>query len=338
MIRILQSKARIGPALLVGLALLSCVRSPKEIRRVELLMGTEVDIIAQGKSEPALQAAADRAFAEIERLEQKLSRYREDSAISRINQQAGIAPVAVDAETFMLVQKSLEVCRESSGAFDITILPALLIWKIDAKNPQPPADAEVKEKLKLTGCEKMVLDREQKTVFLPEPGMGIDLGGIAKGYAADCAVKILKDNGVSAGIVKAGGDMRVFGGEGKGLAIGIQNPRASGKVLAKIYLKDGAVSTSGDYERFYIFNGVRYSHIINPKTGYPVSGEASVTVKAQSGIESDAWSTALFVLGHERGLEVLKTRPGLEAFFIEPSGESHSSQWFRENLIAVSGD
>jgi len=338
MIPVLPTKARIGPALFAALALLSCVRPAKEVRRVELMMGTEVDLLAQGKSEPELQQAVSRAFAEFERLEQKLSLYQADSAISRIAAQAGIAPVAVDDEVFMLVEKSLEVCRESEGAFDLTVLPLVALWRVEDQEARPPAEAEVKEKLELVGCEKIVLNPEAKTVFLPEPGMGIDLGGIAKGYAADCAVKILRDNGAAAGIVKAGGDLRVFGGEGKGMAVGLRNPREAGKILAKVYLKDGALSTSGDYERFYIFNGKRYSHIIDPRTGAPASGEASVSVKAASGIESDAWSTALFVLGHEAGMKLLQTRPGLEAFFLEPSGESHSSKWFADNLIAVSGD
>jgi len=319
-----------------------CSSQEREIQRMQLLMGTKVEIIAQGKKEDILEDAVDKAFKDIERLERKLSRYNPDSMISRINQSAGESPVRVDDETFMLIQKSVEVCAQSNGAFDITILPVLMLWKIDNDNPVPPDDADVKEKLKQTGCQKIVLDEKTHTVFLPEKGMGIDLGGIAKGYAVDSAVRVLKNNAVRSGLVNAGGDIVVFGARGKGMAIGIQHPREREKIIAKIYLSDGAIATSGDYERFYIYNGVRYSHIINPKTGYPVQGEASVSVKADSCLVADAWSTALFVMGREAGMKILQSHPGIEALFIGPSGSMSATSWFwgqvsTYNISGISG-
>ncbi len=316
---------------LAGL-LSACPQPDREIKRVQFLMGTQVEIIARGADDKQLEQAASKGFGEIERLDFKLSKYRPDSMLSRINRQAGISPVKVDDEMMMLLEKSLQVCRESQGAFDPTILPMLSVWKIGDANPSPPGDAEVKEKLKLVGCGKIVLDQDHQTVFLPEPGMGIDLGGIAKGYAADRAAGVLKENGVKSGLVNAGGDLTVFGVTGKGIAIGIQHPRYREKIIGKVYLKRGAIATSGDYERFYIFNGVRYSHIIDPRTGYPVQREASVSVKADTGLIADAWATALFVLGREAGLKLLQSRPDLEALFLEPSGDFGATEWFYENM------
>lgn len=312
---------------------LSCPKPDREIKRVQFLMGTQVEIVARGKDEKQLEQAIGKGFQEIARLEAELSRYRPDSIVSRINQQAGISPVRVDDEMMMLIEKSQEVYEQSQGAFDITILPVLMIWKINDADPTLPSDAEVKEKLKLVGCRKIVLDKIGKTVFLPEPGMAIDLGGIAKGYAADRAIKVLKENKVSAGLVSVGGDLSAFGARDKGMAVGIQHPRARGKIIGKVYLRQGAIATSGDYERFYIVNGVRYSHIIDPRTGHPVQMEASVSVKAETGLLADAWATALFVLGKEPGLKLLESRPDLEALFIEPSGDSGATKWFSENMI-----
>jgi len=295
--------------------LFSC--APKEVREERFLMGTMVEIIAYGKNQSQLEKAVQDGFKEIERLEKKLSRYRADSVVSQINQNADKKPIKIDDEVFNLIEKAIEICKASRGAFDITALPLILLWNFDRENHLPPASKEVKEKLKLVGCDKIVLGKENQTVFFTEPGMMIDLGGIAKGYGAERVAEILKKSGVSAGIVNLGGDLRVFGGGGKGIAIGIQDPRDSSKVVAKIYLKDSAVATSGDYERFFIYQGVRYSHIIDPRNGFPASGQGSVSVLCEDGMEADAWATALFVLGAEKGIGVLKRIKGLEAVFID---------------------
>jgi len=334
------AKARKNFAVLIALAGLacSCLRSPVEIRRVKLLMGTKVEIVAQGRNQASLEKAVNLGFQEVERLEAKLSRFRDDSMVSKINQNAGLGPVQVDPEVFMLLEKSAAICQETEGAFDITILPVLSLWKFDEKNAKPPSEEEVRQKLSLVDCAKIVLKKDQYLVFLPEPGMGIDLGGIAKGYAVDKAAEALKQNGAAAGIVSAGGDMRVFGGKGKGLAVGIQDPRQRGRVLAKIYLKDGALSTSGDYERFFVFQGVRYAHILDPKSGYPARGEQSVSVLGEDGLSTDAWATALFVLGSEEGLRMIKSRPGMEALFIDASGQRRVSPGLEARLVWLEGE
>lgn len=329
---------KIALALLLAGAGCFCARPPEEIKRVKLLMGTKVEIVAQGKDRDALERAVSKGFDEVERIEKIFSRFRDDSAISRINQNAGQSPVQVAPEAFMLIEKAVDICVQSSGAFDITILPVLSLWKFGDQNQKPPSAEEVREKLGQVDCKKIILKKDQNLVFLPDPGMAIDLGGIVKGYAADKAALVLRQNGVSAGIVNAGGDLRVFGGTGKGLAVGIQDPRQPGKVLAKIYLQDASVATSGDYERFFIHNGVRYSHIIDPRTGYPARGEQSVSVASENGAEADAWATALFVLGAGQGLKVIESKPGLQALFIDGSGKKTASPGLGPKLVWLKGE
>jgi len=305
----------------------------QEIRRVRLMMGTEVEIIAQGKNQNQLEQAVEKGFKEIKRLEQKLSRFQNHSLVSQINLQAGKSPVPVDEEVFYLLKTAKEICQESGGAFDPTILPALELWKFNQKNPQPPSSAEIKKRLKLVGCENLILDEEKKTAYLVKPGMAIDLGGIAKGYASDRVVKVLEENRVEAGIVNVGGDLRVFGAGGKGFAIGIRHPSKKNQIIAKIYLKDSAIATSGDYERYFIFQGERYSHILDPRSGYPARGERSVSVLAEKGILADAWATALFVLGSEKGMELVKAHPELEAVFIDADGTRKISPGLKGKII-----
>ena len=338
MISFHSTHKKIALAVLLASSLCFCSRPPKEIKRVKLLMGTKVEILAQGKDQAIMEAAVNKGFDEIERLEKKLSRFEPDSVVSRINQNAGQSPVQVDSEVFGLIEKSVAVCKESNGAFEITILPVLSLWKYNDANPKPPSSQEVREKLNLVDCKKIILKKDQNLVFLPEPGMAIDLGGIAKGYAADKAAQKLRQNGVSAGIVNAGGNLTVFGGTGKGMAVGIQDPRKRGKILAKIYITDGAISTSGDYERFFIYNGVRYSHIIDPRTGYPAQGEESVTIFAENGADADAWSTALFVLGSDQGLKILAGKTGFSALFIDESGKIVSSPGLSQRLVELKGE
>jgi thiamine biosynthesis lipoprotein len=314
----------------------ACSR-PVEIQRVKLLMGTKVEIIAEGKDQESLEKAVNLGFNEIERLEAKLSRFREDSVISKINRSAGVSPVQVDAEVFALIEKAVAVCGDSNGAFDPTILPMMSLWKFTEKDAVVPSDEEIKQRLSLVDCRKIILKKDESLVFLPEPGMGIDLGGIAKGYAADRAAEALRKSGVRSGLVNAGGNLTVFGGKGRGTAIGVQDPRRRDQILAKIYLKDSAVSTSGDYERFFIFRGIRYSHIIDPKNGYPAQGEESVTVISQDGTLADAWSTALFVLGSDEGLKMLKSHPEMQAMFIDASGKRSMTPGLSERMIWLEG-
>ena len=306
---------------------------PIELRRVRLLMGTKVEIIVQGRDRKQLEQAVEKGFKEIKRLEQKLSRFQQDSLISRINAQAGKSPVPVDREVFFLLKTAKEICQESQRAFDPTILPVLELWRFGEENPQPPFEPEIKKRLKLVNCERLILDSDKNTAYLSKPGMAIDLGGIAKGYACDRVVEILKKSGVKTGIVNIGGDLRVFGAPDKGFAIGIQDPQKKNQIIAKIYLKNSAVATSGDYERYFIFQGRRYSHILDPRTGFPARGERSVSVLADKGIMADAWATALFVLGSREGMKLVNTHPELKAVFIDADGSRKISPGLKEKII-----
>ncbi len=319
--------------LIFAFAIFSCHKSFLEIRRIRLLMGTEVEIIVQGTDKKKLEQAVEAGFKEIERLEKKLSRFRDDSFISLINKNAGRKPVKVDKEVFELIKTAKEICQQSKGAFDITILPVLALWKFGEKNPTPPPAELIKEKLKLVGCDKLKLDSRNLTVYLSQQGMGIDLGGVAKGYAGDCTVRVLKSYGVKSGIVNVGGDLCVFGAPSKGFAIGLRSPFQKNKIIAKIYLKEQAIATSGDYEKYFIYQGKRYSHILDPRTGYPALGERSVSVVCAKGILADAWATALFVLGSEQGIRIVNSQPELEAIFIDALGTHKISQGLKNKII-----
>jgi thiamine biosynthesis lipoprotein len=273
-----------------------------------LLMGTFWEIVSTDKRAGAI------VFAEARRIENLLSKYLPDSEVSRLNR-AGKLKVSPD--TFYIIKKSKEFWQVTGGAFDITIAPLVDLWGFTSRQHNLPGENSIKAALELVGSDKIILHEKDNMVEFKLPGMKIDLGAIAKGFAVDCAVKLLKDNNIDNCLINAGGQVYALGEGPKGKwKVAVQNPRKPG-ISRPLELKDQSASTSGDYEQFFLKDGKRYCHIINPKTGQAInSGIVSVTIVDRSGLNADALSTAVFILGEE-GLKMLKNKFPETRFYIK---------------------
>jgi len=288
--------------------------------RAQFLMGTLVEITAVASSDAVAQASLTAGFQEIRRLENLLSTWIETSELSRVNQAAGLKPVAVSAETFDLLRRALEVAEYTEGGFNIAIGPAVRLWNIP-EAPRIPAARELDIAAQYVDYRRIHLDPTRRTVFLEKPGMRIDIGGIGKGFAAEKAAAVMREIGATGGLVGVAGDLRTFGRRADGTAwpIGMQHPREAGKILATLDATDEAVSTSGDYERYFMQDGVRYHHILDPKTLQPARLCQSVTIIAPDATTADALATGVFVMGPVRGL-ALAERLGLGAVIVDAGG------------------
>jgi thiamine biosynthesis lipoprotein len=303
---------------------LSCCSINKEkiYRKTMVLMDTLVAINVVADSPERADAAINSAFDEIGRLDKLLNFFSASSELSSINKNAGISEVRVSPETLDVIEKAVYVSEKTHGAFDPTIGPEIALW--DFHSQKIPDDNIVSERLPLVNYKLIRIDKKKSTVYLGKKGMLMDLGAIAKGYAADKAVEELKKKGIKAGLVAVAGDIRAFGlkPDGKPWRIGIKSPRPvnnGDEIMATVELTDMAISTSGDYERYFISNGKRYHHILDPKTGHSADGCRSVTVIAKNGFQTDAFSTGVFVLGPEKGMEVLK-HMGFEGVIVDKNG------------------
>ena len=273
-----------------------------------LLMGTFWEVTSPEKK------ASSIVFAEASRLEQLFSKYNPTSEISLLNH---TGKLKVSPETFQLIKKSKEFYQLTDGAFDITVAPLVELWGFTRHETEIPADEKIKSTLLLIGSDKIILHEDNSVVEFMLPQMKIDLGAIAKGFALDCAVKKLKKNNINSCLINAGGQVYALGDKfGAPWKIAIKNPREPG-ISETLELKNQSASTSGDYEQFFLKNGKRYSHIINPKTGYPIDTQThSVTIIADNGLTADALSTAIFILGKDKGAELLKKISGTKAIFL----------------------
>jgi thiamine biosynthesis lipoprotein len=287
----------------------------------QVAMGTAIEITLVGDNEEAANKAALRAFQEIKRIEQLMSPWIESGDVFRINQSSGKERVKISRETLEVIKKAQEISALSDGRFDITVGPLVELWRKAREKKIPPFAEEVKEKLGLVNFKNIAIDREGK-VFLKKKGMAIDLGAIAKGYAVDRAFELLQSLGYKNVLVNAGGDLRVGGLKNKQpWSIGIQHPRESKNFLARISVSDMAVATSGDYERFFIYEGKRYHHIFNPQNGFPTDDCQSVTVLCKEGMMADALATAVFVLGPEKGYTLCQKLEGIDCLIVDQEGK-----------------
>ncbi|MFQ5824685.1 MAG: FAD:protein FMN transferase [bacterium] len=272
-----------------------------EVSATKYLLGTEVDIAAVHSNINVCKKALYYAFQEIERIENLLSCHLKDSEISKINNKASIEPVKVSNETFSIIKKSIAYSKKFDGLFDISIGPITELWGFnDDMKITIPQKEKLISLLKLIDYKNIILNNKDTTVLFGAKGMKLDLGGIAKGYAIDRAVDVLKQKGIKHFLINAGGDIYAAGvkSKNKKWAIGVKHPRKPHTLLAKFELSDFAVATSGDYERYADIDGIRYHHIINPKTGYPSNLCQSVTVLASTAEEADVWATYLFIMGY----------------------------------------
>lgn len=289
-------------------------------------MGTDIELIAYEESNDKVNSAFDAAVREMERIENEMSEWKEGTPVSNINKNAGKEAVVVPEELFNVISSAQKVSELSNGAFDISWAVMRGLWKFGKDEEHVPSDDEIKQRLPLVNYKNIELNGKNKTVFLKKEGMAIGLGAIAKGYAVDMAMQKMVNMGIKNAIIKAGGDMRIQGTkEGKPWDIGIKHPRDKNKLLGKLNLSNISISTSGDYERYFIKDSILYHHIMNPKTGYPSKECQSVTILAPDTMTSDALSTAVFVLGPEEGMKLIKSLPGIKGIIADDKGNIHYS-------------
>ena len=284
------------------------------------MMGTEVSVYLWSDDPEAGHLALEEVFDEVARIDRLMSTYKDDSEISKINREAANGPVAAGDEIFSLVQRSLDISVLTLGAFDITYDSVGQFY--DFRSRQRPDEKTVEEERVNIDYRLVRLDQAAGTISFGKEGVRINLGGIAKGYVVERGIDLLRHRGIENAIVTAGGDSRLLGDRrGRPWMIGIRDPRNDGQVAISIPLADEAVSTSGDYERYFDENGVRYHHIIKPSTGEPASGVHSATVFGPDAVITDALSTSVFVMGVKRGLTLIATLPDYESIVINAEGQ-----------------
>jgi thiamine biosynthesis lipoprotein len=295
-------------------------------------MGTVVEITLIGDDEETARKAALQAFQEIKRIEHLMSPWIESSDVSRINRAAGKGWENVSPDTIKVIEKAEEVSEISEGAFDLTIGPLVQLWRKARERGVPPEMEDVRKTLNLINFRNLVVNPEGK-ILLKKKGMEIDLGGIAKGYAVDKAFNLLISLGYKNLIVNAGGDLRIGGTKlDQPWSIGIQHPRESEKIVARISISDAAIATSGDYEKFFIHQGKRYHHILNPKDGFPAEGCQSVSIIYKEGMMADALATAVFVLGPEKGYSLCQRIEGVNCLIIDREGKNILSPDLKDRI------
>lgn len=309
--------------------------SPVIVKRTQLHMGTLVTVTGVASELHIAHRAVQAGFSEVKRLEQLLSTWRPDSELSHVNAEAGHQPVHVSRETLDLVVRAVDMARLTSGGFNLLLGPAVEAWSVTERQHIP--DHEELERLKpLVDWSAIRIDKEAGTLYLPHKGMRIDVGGIGKGYAADRAVEEMKRAGARGGVVALSGDIKAFGvlPERTGFPVAIRHPREEGALIGVIDLHDEAISTAGDYERFFERGGVRYHHILDPETLQPARRCQSVTVVAKEGTMADGLDTGIFVLGPEQGMVLVEQLPGIEAVIIDHQGKMTISSGLRHRLRA----
>ena len=281
-------------------------------------MGSDFEITIVDKNESNANFLLDLAINEISRIEKLISSWDKNSQTSLINLNAGIKPVKVDKELFDLIARALKISDLSQGAFDISYASLDKIWYFDKEMLEMPSKEDIIKSVSKVGYHKIILNKEKQTVFLKIKGMKIGFGAIGKGYAADMAKSILVKNEVKSGIINASGDLTAWGKKpsGKDWMVAIVNPLNKSKIFSWLPIKNKAVVTSGNYERFIKFNDKSYSHIIDPRTGYPSQGILSVTIFTEKAELADALATSVFVLGQEIGMNLINQLKGIDCIII----------------------
>jgi thiamine biosynthesis lipoprotein len=324
---------RPAPALGAVLALVVLAASPARTARAEWLrdtraiMGTEVSVQLWDEDGGGA-AAVEAVFEEFNRIDRLMSTYKEDSRISLVNREAASRPVPAGKELFDLVVRSLDMSVLTRGAFDITFDSVGQFYDF-REHRRPDAETIAKE-VKLIDYRLVETNPKDHSIRFLQEGVRINLGGIAKGYAVERGAEILRERGIRHAVVSAGGDSRLVGDRrGKPWVVGVQDPRKEGVVAVRIPLEDEAISTSGDYERFFIEDGKRYHHIIEPSTGEPAAGVHSATIVGPDGVITDGLSTSVFIMGVEEGLQLIATLPDYEAIVIDSEGRLFYSDGLR---------
>ena len=302
------------------------------LKRDEAIMGTAISVELWSDERAAGEAAITAVMDEMHRIDRTMSPHKADSELSIINRDAASKAVPVSAEMARLIVRANEFAELSGGAFDITYAAVGQLY--DYRQRIRPSEAELAAARAAVGWRHLVLDTQAGTVRFARPGVRIDLGGFAKGHAVDNAVAILRRRGIAHAMVSAGGDSRVMGDRrGRPWSIGVRDPRRPGKVVAMLPLEDVSISTSGDYERYFDADGVRFHHLIDPSTGKSPSEIQSVTILADDGLTSEALSKIVFVLGVARGMALVESQQGVDAVVVDAAGALH----FSSGLLAAPG-
>lgn len=297
-------------------------------KRTLSMLGSPFEMIIVAKNIPEADGYIDMAVAEVSRIEHLISDWIPTTPISEVNRNAGIKPVKVPQEVFDLVGRAMKISELTSGAFDISYASMDKIWKFDGSMTKMPTPEEIKKSVSKVGYKNIILDQKNSTIFLKNEGMKLGLGGIGQGFIADKIKTMLVEKGVVAGIVNISGDINTWGKQldGEKWKVGIKNPMNKDKIFATFPLEDSSVETSGSYEKYVTFNGIRYSHIIDTRTGYPASGVISVSVFAKSTELADALATGIFVLGVDVGIDLVNQLPGIGCIFVDDKGKISTSK------------
>ena len=299
----------------------------ENFKRTLILMGSRFDITVVASNEKEGNEYIDSAIFEIARIEKLISSWDVSSETSLINKLSGIKPIKVDKELFDLIERSIAISALTNGAFDISYASMDRIWNYDGTMREMPSEEKISSSIKKVGYQNIIIDKEAQTVFLKLKGMKIGFGAIGKGYAADKAKALLIEKGVKAGIINASGDLNAWGKQanGRDWMVAITNPLNKNKVFSWLPINDSAIVTSGNYEKFISFNGIRYSHIIDPRTGYPSTGIISTSIMTSNAELADAISTSVFVMGVETGLDFINQLKGVDCIIIDEQNKIHTS-------------
>ncbi len=327
--RALEVKSAI-PRIISTLGFLSKVKPTqgKWMSGEEAIMGTAIRVELWHEEPTMGEAALDAAMEEMHRIDRAMSPFKPESELSRLNREAAKTSVPVTKEMFELVARSVEFSELSGGAFDITF--ASVGCMFDYRNGVKPTAERIAAALPGIDYRHIRLDRRRYTIQFARDGVRIDLGGIAKGHAVDNCVALLKARGVKEALVMAGGDSRVLGDKrGRPWMVGIRDPRRQDAIVAMIPLVDAAISTSGDYERYFEADGVRYHHILDPRTGKSATGVRSVTIVGPDATTTEGISKSVFVMGPERGIRFVESLPGIDAVIIDSDGKMHYTAGLR---------
>ena len=317
------------------LAIISCCLYPSFLfaawtEATESIMGTRIHVEFWSEDAALAKTLVTAVMDEMRSVDAQLSPYKEDSELYKVNYDAARLPVKISANFYGLLEKSLYYSRISGGAFDITF--ASVGYLYDYRQGKSPTTEQLKQTLPAINYRLIHLYPGQQAVSFGNPDVRIDLGGIAKGYAVDRSIELLKQAGIASAIVTAGGDSRILGDRrGTPWMIGVRHPRHKDSYAVRLPLQDTAVSTSGDYERFYMDGEIRIHHIIDPHSGHSADKVQSTTILADKAVDSDALSTTVFVLGVEKGLALVNSLPGVDAIIID----GHSKMHFSDGLLMV---
>lgn len=297
------------------------------VQRTQIILGTVINIKVRDAAEDKANEAITKAFDEIKRIDREFSSYKKESPVWKLNHSKD-SIISVPPEIYSLMEKSNKLWKLSGGAFDVSLETLTEAWGFNGDNPSIPGEQKRIKAWKQSGWQHVHLLGDNK--FTRDVDVELNFGANAKGYAVDRAVETLKANGIKNALVNAGGEIRELGSE---WIVGIQHPRRENDIIGRVKLNGMAVATSGDYEQYFIKDGKRYDHIMNPKTGFPADACQSVTVIADNDTDADGLSTAVFVLGPEKGMKLIESLPNTEAMIIDSSGQMTTSTGFHKYLL-----